>query len=378
MTVAGSGVAKAKDVVWFPASPLEGWASMDRYWRELSVLAGQHSSDELHFHCAYPHSPPEVSARSVSKRKRFFEKFFIYPWRARFQSGQLAHILDHSYAHLLPCIPSKMRKVVTVFDLVPLEDPGNLKPSQVARFRRVVNHLRSADHLISISEETKRKLGTLLGIPADRVTVAVPGMDFDLFQKPVFKDQRIMKKLAQLPPVIFSVGSAAPRKNLASVPAIFREMKGMFDLKQCCFVRAGEYVSDALKRDIVEVTGEQGFVELGPIFGDDLIAAFQSARVLIFPSTLEGLTFVIPEAMAAGCPVVTNTSTANPEAGGDAALYYQEGDAVMAARQLSSLVMDDAVHVECRVRGIERARQMTWAHHFETVMRVYREQLKLV
>lgn len=375
--VASATTAKAKDVVWFPASPLEGWASMDRYWRELSVLAGEYSSDELHFHCAYPHQPPEVSVRSASKGKRFLEKYLFYPWRARFQSGQLAHILDHSYAHLLPFIPSKMRKVVTVFDLVPLEDPGNLKPSQVARFRRVVSHLRFADHLISISEETKRKLGTLLGISADRVTVAVPGMNFELFQKSVSQDQHIMKKLAQLPPAIFSVGSTAPRKNLASLPAIFREMKDMFDLKQCCFVRGGDYVSDELRREIIAVTGEHGFVELGPIFGDDLIAAYQSARVLIFPSTLEGLTFVIPEAMAAGCPVVTNTLTANPEAGGEAALYYQEGDAAVAARHLTSLISDDAIHSKCRIRGIERARQMTWAHHFETVLKVYREQLEL-
>ena len=203
-------------------------------------------------------------------------------------------------------------------------------------------------------------------------------MDFELFQKRVSQDQRIMKKLAQLPPAIFSVGSTAPRKNLASVPAIFREMKDMFDLKQCCFVRGGEYVSDELRREIIAVTGEQGFVELGPIFRDDLIAAFQSARALIFPSTLEGLTFVIPEAMAAGCPVVTNTMTANPEAGGDAALYYQEGDATTAARHLMSLIRDETIHAECRARGIERARQMTWAHHFETVLMVYREQLELV
>lgn len=375
MTNTASDDSATREVVWFPASPLEGWASMDRYWRELSSLAQQRPASDITFRCGYPQPAPMKSAREPSTWKRMLEKYAIYPWRCRFQKGQIAHVLDHSYAHLLRSLPTSMRKIVTVFDLVPLEDAGHLTPSQVARFRRVVEHLKLADHLISISEETQKKLVSLLDIPADRITVAVPGMDFDLFQKPVSRDNTVRRQLSQRPAVIFSVGSTAPRKNLASLPAIFQEMKMLFRQQQCCFVRAGERLPDGLRAEVIAATGEEGFIELGPLYGEDLIAAFQSARALIFPSTLEGLTFVIPEAMAAGCPVVTNTLTANPEAGGDAALYYQEGDSAEAATSLISLIQDEALHAEHQKRGIERARQMTWNHHFDIVMQVYRDQL---
>lgn len=366
----------APDVAWLPASPLEGWASMDRYWRELDSLSHATQPMNLRIQCVLPGRPPLRSA-PASRLRRMFDKYLIYPGRARFAQARLFHVLDHSYAHLLPYLPRSSRKIVTVFDLVPLEDPGMMSGAQVARFRRTVQNLHLADHLISISEETRRKLGTYLNIPAERITVAVPGTDFAEFQKAVPVSNPVWQKFADLPKAILSVGSAIPRKNLRSLPAIFAHLRSQFELGQCCFVRAGETLPETLRREIIAVTGEKGFVELGPLFGEDLIAAFQSSRALIFPSTLEGLTFVIPEAMAAGCPVVTNTLTANPEAGGDAALYYAEGDSAAAAQQLLSLLDNDAEHARWRALSIERVRGLTWKRHFEILMEVYHRQLSL-
>lgn len=363
---------QSTSVVWLPASPSEGWASMDRYWRELDAIVYSSHFDDLRFSCALPNSPPSKTIKA-SRVSRFFEKYVAYPARARVQNAQIAHILDHSYSHLIGSLPQKTRKVVTVFDLVPLEDSGSLTKSQIERFRSTVTHLQKADHLISISEETKRKLQILLDISADKISVAVPGMDFCLFQKPVEKTNAVHSRLSNLPPIIFSIGSTASRKNLSSLPKIFCQMQPTFRNNGCCFVRAGEYLPESLKNEIISITGETRFLELGPLFGDDLIAAYQSAKVLIFPSTLEGLTFVIPEAMASGCPVVTNTLTANPEAGGTAAVYYTEGDYAMAALQLTNILTQPELHSKAKAEGIERARAMTWSHHFETVLRVYRK-----
>lgn len=364
------------NVAWLPASPLEGWASMDRYWRELNAIACATPPMNLRIHSVLPNPPPQRSTRAPRWR-RMVDKYLVYPLRARGEHSSLCHVLDHSYAHLLRYLPRSARKIVTVFDLVPLEDSSSMSSAQISRFRSTVEHLKSADHLISISEETRRKLGTLLGIPTERVTVVLPGTDFVTFQQPVSEANPTRQKLARLPKIIFSVGSAIPRKNLHSLPAIFAHLRGQFERKGCCFVRAGERLPEALRLEIMAITGEAGFIELGPLFGDDLIAAYQSSRALIFPSTLEGLTFVIPEAMSAGCPIVTNTMTANPEAAGAAGLYYQEGDSAAAAQQLLSLLEDDSVHAQKRTQGIERARSLTWRKHFESLIDLYRSQLAL-
>ena len=372
--------SQSTSVVWLPASPSEGWTSMDRYWRELEAIIQSSPCDDLHFSCALSNHPPTISNKA-SRLRRSFEKYVAYPARARTQQAEIAHILDHSYAHLINWLPKTTRKVVTVFDLVPLEDSGHLSLAQVDRFRRTVMHLQKADHLISISKETKRKLQSLLNIPADKISVAIPGMDFCLFQKPVSITNSIRRRLANLPPIIFSIGSVASRKNLSSLPQIFRHMQPFFENQRCCFVRAGDYLPESLKNEIISITGMHGLVELGPLYEDDLIAAYQSAKALLFPSTLEGLTFVIPEAMAAGCPVVTNSMTANPEAGGDAAFYYTEGDYAMAAFHLTNLLTKPELHSKAKIAGIERARTMTWSHHFESVLQVYRNlrsQLKNV
>lgn len=362
------------DVIWLPASPLEGWASMDRYWRELERVVREAPPHDLRIGCVLPGGAPVKSAEGT-RMQRMFEKYVAYPLRARRVRAPLCHVLDHSYAHLLKHLPRSARKVVTVFDLVPLEDPGMMSGAQVERFRRTVQNLKLADHVISISEETRRKLGTMLGIEEERITVAVPGVDAAAFQKTVAADNAVRRRLAGLPKVIFSVGSAVKRKNLESLPGIFGQMREAFVQKSCCFVRAGERLPEGLRREIVSVTGEDGFVEIGPLFGEDLVAAYQAARVLIFPSTLEGLTFVIPEAMAAGCTVVTNRLTANPEAGGDAALYYDEGRHESAARQLLMMLEDDEEHAKRRELGRKRVDEWTWKRHFETVMDVYRQQL---
>ena len=363
-------------VCWLPALPDEGWASMDRYWFELHrcVSEGQGKAFSIQSPI-WLGAPPSRSAQSPTLT-RFWRKRVVYPLRTSFEQADIFHLLDHSYAHLIPHLPRGSKVVATVFDLVPLEVSDGMSAAQVKRFRRGVENLTCADHLISISEETKRKLNRLLGIPLERVTVAVPGMDFHRFQTPVSKDHPLLQKLTSLPRIIFSVGSAISRKNLQSLPSIFDAMREDFSNGSCCFVRAGELVSPELRRQIIAITGEHGFVELGPLFGDDLIAVFQTARVLIFPSTLEGLTFVIPEAMAGGCPVVTNTMTANPEAGGDAALYYEEGDSNAAAQQLRRLLFDDATHQDHQRRSIERARSMTWNRHMETVLDVYQALLQ--
>jgi glycosyltransferase involved in cell wall biosynthesis len=304
--------------------------------------------------------------------KRALHKHFIYPWRAGQERAEVAHVLDHSYAHLIPHLKKRCGSVVaTVFDLVPLQLADGLTHAQIDRFRRTVMHLRDADHLISISQETKDRLHEILGIDPDRVTVARPGMDFARFQKQVPLDNAVAQKLRSLPKILFSVGSAISRKNLGSLPGIFEQFREEFTEGRCVFVRAGERLPAELKERLEKVVSPTGFVELGPIFGDDLIAAYQNARIFLFPSTLEGLTFTIPEAMAAGAAVVTNRSTANPEAAGDAALFYNEGDAAEAARQIVSLLKDDALHAEMTGKGKERARAMTWERHYETVREVY-------
>jgi glycosyltransferase involved in cell wall biosynthesis len=362
-------------IVWLPASPLEGWASMDRYWRELDRIVGTQPLKGLDFSCIL-HQPPPRRSDCGPQWKRAVEKYITYPKRVRKVQADLCHLLDHSYAHLLPFLPKTTKKLVTVFDLVPLETDGELSQKQIERFRRSVENLHLADHLVSISAETKKKLNSILGIPLEKITVAVPGMDFALFQTPVPPHNKILQRLSFVPPVIVSVGSTAGRKNLGSLPGIFREMRHLFEQKQCCFVRAGAFLPEALRKELTEIIGEDSLIELGPLFGDDLIALYQVARVLIFPSVLEGLTFIIPEAMAAGCPVVTNTLTANPEAAGDAGLYYEEGDAAMAAAQLKAVLLNGEVHSSLQKAGLARASQMTWEHHFETVLKVYRHLLE--
>lgn len=366
-----------KKVTWLPALPEEGWASMDRYWSEMDRCA--EAGDSMKFHYTkeieqWLGEPPAHSATDMGWR-RALKKYLWYPGIVKNFEADLIHVLDQSYAHLIPSIQPHIKVVASVFDVIPLEVGYGMNDGQRARFKKCVMNLTKADHIISISEETKKKLENLLGIPPEKVSVALPGMDLKGFQTELPASQSIKNRLSKLPPILFSVGSTLKRKNLESLLDIFSEMKESFKEKKCCFVRAGQYFDEPVRKKFLSLLGEDGFVELGPLFGEDLIAAYQSAKIFLFPSTLEGLTFTIPEAMAAKCAVVTNKCTANPEAGGDAALYYEEGNAKEASLLIRRLLNDCEWYEKHVKLGSTRAEFYTWERHFSVVESVYEKVL---
>jgi glycosyltransferase involved in cell wall biosynthesis len=99
---------------------------------------------------------------------------------------------------------------------------------------------------------------------------------------------------------------------------------------------------------------------LGRVGDADLVALYAGADVFWFPSLSEGFGLPILEAMAAGAPVLTSSTSSMPEVGGDAAAYADPLDAVAMARGLRALLGDPARRASLAARGRERARGFAW------------------
>ena len=361
-------------ISWLPAAPEEGWASMDRYWRELHRLAQQDPVPGTEIFTAIPRCPPSVTQRG-STSNRVIAKYIVYPhWVRRMPRVDLVHLLDQSYAHLLSSIRWRSPIVATVFDLVPLRDSTGLTPSQVRRFRCAVEKLGKASRIIAVSHQTADDLVSLLGVDRVNIRIVYPGTDVDTFQRRV-DDALAPSLLPNGKKIILSLGSVQRRKNLASLPNVFRLLQPHFRQGEWIFVRCGEFLPAQLDEEIREVIGSESFFQLGHRHGDEVVSLFQAASVFVLPSTLEGFSFTMMEAMAAGVPVVANRASTNPEVGQEAVAYYSAGDHREAANVIRKILEDPDYASQLRNAGLRRVRQLSWKNHWLGVKSVYAELL---
>lgn len=362
---------RQSSIALLPAHPAEGWTSMDRYWREMQRMAEEDPPDGVMVFS--PLGPAPVRSAALPSWRRAIQKYFLYPLRVSRLRADLVHLLDHSYAHLLRHLPKATRSLATAFDLAPLHDSQDLTPAQVARFRKTVGNLTRADRVIAVSHQTKEDLIQFAGVGPGKISVVHPGTDVARFSRRV-ENFSVRNQLPADGEILLSVGATGHRKNLPFLLQALAPLRDRFLDGRCHFVRAGARLDAALAARFRELLG-RGFTELGPCFGDDLTGVYQSASIFLMPSTLEGFSFTMMESMAAGVPVVANRISTNPEAGQDAVLYHENGDAPGAAAQITRLLDDEALWREYRERGTARASQLTWKNHWRGVKEGYRELL---
>jgi glycosyltransferase involved in cell wall biosynthesis len=273
---------------------------------------------------------------------------------ARFQEARMAWSLPRllrrlrpELAHFQHALPLGYRgqSVVTLHDLHFERDPSVMGFLDRVTFRTVVPRAaRRADHVLAVSERTKRDAVELYGIPPAKVTVAPHGVD------PAFSPGG-----SDHDGFVLFVGAVQARKDpLAALAAA--------DAAGLPLVVAGPEREPALVRAL----RERGADVRGSVPTAELAELYRRAAALVLPSRFEGFGLPVLEAMASGTPVACSDDAALREVGGDAAAY---GEPVEALRH----VLADRDHY---VRaGLERARVFTWERSAQLTADVYRQVL---
>jgi glycosyltransferase involved in cell wall biosynthesis len=202
---------------------------------------------------------------------------------------------------------------------------------------------RAADHVVAVSEFTKREAIELLGVAEARVSVIGNAVE------PVFTPDGPGAE----GDYVLAVGTLEPRKNLRRIAA------------------AAARVGAELR-----VVGARGWggVEtpgwVGEASDEELSALYRGARALVFPSLYEGFGIPVLEAMASGAPVVTSRGGATEEIAGGAAVLVDPLDVSAIAAGIEEAA---ARRDELRALGLERAQAYSWDSVADAVERVWRE-----
>jgi len=114
-------------------------------------------------------------------------------------------------------------------------------------------------------------------------------------------------------------------------------------------------------------------ITLPHVTDEVLNALYHAARVYLHPSYYEGFGIPMLEAMAAGAPVVTSTTSCLPEVAGDAALLVDPADPEAIATALRQADGDQALRARLVEAGRRRVAHYSWERCARATLAAYRE-----
>lgn len=279
----------------------------------------------------------------------------------------------HSPDYVLPPV-RRGRKVVTVHDLSFLRYPEGAEPS-LRRYlsTAVPRTVREADLVLADSENTRRDVVELLGVPAEQVDVVYPGVDREFT---VVQDAEALEEVKRLYrisyPFILTVGTLEPRKNLIALLEAYSVLKNRHSFGHKLVVAGPKgWLYEGIFRRVDELSLTQDVVFLGFAPEEHLPALYSLADVLAFPSIYEGFGLPPLEAMACGTPVVTSDSSSLPEVVVDAALMVSPNDHEALADAIARVLEDADLREDLVRRGLARAAEFSWQATGEKLLSAY-------
>jgi glycosyltransferase involved in cell wall biosynthesis len=288
----------------------------------------------------------------------------IGDWMLRAQAPDIVH---ETYYFPYRLGPRRARRVLTIYDMIHERFASNFPhANRVARYKALA--AERADHIICISESTRRDAIEILGLHPDKTSVIHLGFE-------IMNSDRENAENLVLPtnkPFLLYVGNRGGHKNflgLLEAYATSPPLRAGYGL--ICFG------GGAFNRDELEATHRLGLdssqvMQLG---GSDhlLSRLYQRASAFIYPSLYEGFGLPLLEAMSYDCPVVCSKTSSIPEVVGDAGEYFEPRD-IESMRLAIERIVESSDHRELLVaKGRERLKCFSWDRCAAETLDIYRK-----
>ena len=230
---------------------------------------------------------------------------------------------------------------------------------------------RKSAFVITVSQDSREKIISRLGIEPARIGVVYNGVDSSFYP---IKDEDCLNAVRlkySLPrEFLLVLGNRNWRKNLGGTIRAysFYHAKNKDPLPLLILGINREYlpqfsggVSSEVMKDVIAI----GYVY------DDLPAVLSMAKALLFLSLREGFGLPILEAMSCGTPVICSKLSAMPETAGNAAIFVDPLDPEQIAAAIEGLLADKQMQQDFARLGLNRAAGFSWERAAREVLGIY-------
>jgi glycosyltransferase involved in cell wall biosynthesis len=348
--------------------------------RLLASLAEIDREDECHVFClsqaaadSFAITQPNFTFHVLGPGARPVRIAAGLPWRM-VRTG-----IDVLHATFTPPPISPRPYVFTVHCLSSFTHPEFYDRAIRFRLNALIRRgLARARQIICVSSNTRDLVAEMFGVPHDRLAVVPNGVsgDFAVLSASTVREQLAARHGINYPYIIF-IGKLEARKNILGILEAYaqfrREAKTDWKL---VLVGRRTPTSHGIDETLDRLGLRQHVVELGYVEDADLPLFYNGAQMFLFPSLWEGFGIPVIEAMACGTPVLTSNLSALPDVAGDAALLVDPNRPEDVAGGICRLHADVDLRERLRRRGLERAKEFSWAQTARETLAVYRRVAK--
>ena len=342
---------------------------------QVSIVAPMHSNAYL------AHVPPGiVSGFRAPKTDRFQTKYGTnYPRRALRGLGSLMgnwmlHAMKPDIVHETYFSPYRLgarrpRRVLTIYDMIHEKFASSFpRADKTARYKALATE--RADHVICISESTRRDAIEILGLHPDKTSVIYLG--FDIMHADGERAGDLVSSTNN--PFLLYVGIRGGYKNfLGLLEAYATSPQLRTGYRLICF-GGGALSMDEQKAIHKLGLNSSQVMQLG---GSDqsLASLYERASAFIYPSLYEGFGIPPLEAMSYDCPVVCSKTSSIPEVVGDAGEYFDPADIESMRAAIERVVTSDSHRKLLIAKGRARLKYFSWDRCAAETLDIY---MKLV
>lgn len=288
------------------------------------------------------------------------------------------------WTYPVPMRLSGARNIYCLHDLVPLRLPYTTLDNKRRYYRLNRLLVRQADHIVTVSEASRRDIINLLGADPEKVTNTYQAVDLPrkFTEKPLAEAQDEVMGSFGLPwkGYFLFFGAIEPKKNVGRMIEAFlasgselplvivgkqawkseEELKLLFDDHIRYQVQEGSILRT--RRKII-------LLDYAPF--RLLISLIRGARAALFPSLYEGFGLPALEAMTLGTPVMTSNTSSLPEVVGEAAITVDPYDVRAMVEAIRALDTSAELRGWLAAAGPQRAALFSNAAYEKKLSEVY-------
>jgi glycosyltransferase involved in cell wall biosynthesis len=285
----------------------------------------------------------------------------------------------------LPLRSKSACNIYTIHDLVPLRLPFTTLDNKRQIFRLLKTIARQADHIVTVSENSKRDIVELLGVAEDRVTNTYQAVHFP----EVYRDRPSEMIAEQLRgsfgldfrEYLLFFGALEPKKNVARLIEAY--LSSGVDMPLVLVASEGwnnatetKLIAELRDRQRLEAQSNRRTKRVVHRFDyapfSMLVTLIRGARAVVFPSLYEGFGLPVLESMVLGTPVISSRESSVPEIAGDAALLVDPYRTDEIAGAIRMIAKDAGLRAELVRRGQAQAAKFSVDRYRERVGALYR------